>query len=136
MSKFKVGDIVVGNSGCDDVYWITKEGVKCRVVNLYQNGNLELVLLDGDSRLTYQVVPDCFDLYKPIEKFKRGDVVLSGGAKTPMVVYECKDNQVRFYISYGGVSGWNFVYNYELLFRDGVKVEPDLSKFEIPIGGI
>lgn len=65
MSKFKVGDIVIGNDGANYAYNITVEGWKGKVTNIDDNtfGDIEVIAIDG-SGAHHWVKSNCFDLFE------------------------------------------------------------------------
>lgn len=83
MSKFKVGDIIVGNAKANR-YTYTRQGVECKVISVSESTRLIEVELMYKSVSTFgrdgfSVYPDCFDLVRTphvhaevIKKFAEG----------------------------------------------------------------
>lgn len=71
MSKFKVGDLIIGNERADGNYALTKTGVICTVVTPFFEGeDMEVRIVeapfdisDEDMDKTYFVGPEYFDKY-------------------------------------------------------------------------
>ncbi len=62
ITKFKVGDIVIGNEkACR--YGITKTGWIGKVVSLYGNGYIGVNEIDNSSKICYAVIQEAFDLF-------------------------------------------------------------------------
>lgn len=63
-SKFKVGDIIIGNSKANRYFTVTKEGWIGIVVKASASGNIVAKPRDSTSDRCYDGLPsDCFDLY-------------------------------------------------------------------------
>lgn len=61
MNKFKVGDIVIGNSS--SAYRITSKGVRCRVIDVHQYaGHMIVMLCDNRISGKFPVETRYFDL--------------------------------------------------------------------------
>jgi hypothetical protein len=62
-TKFKVGDIVIGNSKANDQYTVTVEGWSGTVIDINSDGYIKIKGNDiYRNGLTYWVDPSCFDL--------------------------------------------------------------------------
>lgn len=83
MTKFKVGDKVVGNAEASKRYSITREGWRGTVVQVYLSGiNIKS---DVDGSTFHDLDPDCFDLVGATEKKA---VIISDGKNTTATLYE------------------------------------------------
>lgn len=65
--KFKVGDIVIGNSMAEEHYHYTGAGSKCQVLRRINANNIEVRMIEPNHGLyaesPFWVMEDCFDLY-------------------------------------------------------------------------
>lgn len=92
MTKFKVGDIVVGNEKANESYNVTRKGSKLKVTKIYSDGTFEgkLIYHDIDDYVgksfgfsvikKYGLKPECFDLVTEGDKIvitKRDDSVMA-----------------------------------------------------------
>lgn len=67
---FKVGDIVIGNEGANK-YLYTKQGVKCRVIDV--RGKFIDVEVEIEGKTNYYTVDSmCFDLFESAENNNTG----------------------------------------------------------------
>lgn len=66
MTKFKIGDVVIGNEKANQ-YSITTEGWIGVVTRLgeYHSNSISVKSLDGDNHEGFEVRSDCFDLKAP-----------------------------------------------------------------------
>ena len=65
VNKFKVGDVVVGNS--NKIYGYTSKGVKCKVSKIINNEEIKVNIIDNsypDDTVEFTVEPEYFDLVK------------------------------------------------------------------------
>jgi len=71
MSKFKVGDLIIGNERADSEYKLTRKGVICRVESTFSSDkDMEVRIVkspfaisDANMNKTWYVGSECFDAY-------------------------------------------------------------------------
>ena len=87
ISKFKIGDKVIGNKIANEKYRVTREGWTGKVVEVINDQTIRVVgsSLFGESG-DYWVLSDCFDLYE-WEKQKK-IVITTDGKTTSAKLYE------------------------------------------------
>lgn len=73
MTKFKVGDVVIGNELAND-YGITVEGWKGDVVDIDIHSKNNIFVKDLATKDKYWVDSNCFDMYKEAPKKEFKDV--------------------------------------------------------------
>lgn len=91
MTKFKVGDIVVGNKKASLTYCVTKEGVKLKVKQVGKNGSfVGIIIYDPTNRwvghtfgVGCELKPECFDLVTEGDKI----VITTDGVTTTAKMY-------------------------------------------------
>ena len=71
--KFKVGDIIKGTREADDKYAYTTSKSKCRVVEVYKYGDIDVEIID------HETLKDCIgEVYEVEEQYFEFAI---GGAK-------------------------------------------------------
>lgn len=100
--KFKVGDIVKGNSESDRRYNITNSNMtRGKITEVSEDGNfIDVEMLEhkhGDSGNFYGLESKYFDLVEEPPKFYNGKIIFTKGDDTFKTgrVYEVKDGRVR-----------------------------------------
>jgi len=128
MSKFKIGDIVVGNREASKHYGITKEGWKGRVVEVYSNERFLAKEL-SDHHVSYTLDDPYFDLVEQSKEketemkgvFEVGDLVIGKklvGNPVYAITGEGWVGEVR------GVVEEEYIEVVDLEGRDGFQVDP------------
>lgn len=83
MTKFNVGDWVIGNKLVSEYYGIAKEGYIAKVINVdFIPGN---IIIKNDDE-TYDVNPDCFDLYRSEKDMRKDKIVIISDRNDPTKV--------------------------------------------------
>ena len=90
MSKFKVGDIVVGNSKASICYTITKEGWKGKVTKIENAGQFRAVAVLGSACDDVHFLLD-FDRFDLVERPCQKIVVTTGGKNTTAKLFSGKE---------------------------------------------
>lgn len=113
MSKFKVGDLIIGNERADEEYKLTKKGVICRVENISGDDstiNIRIVespfnISDANRNKTWYVNAECFDKYeKAISKIEKSDVSMKNIISKPSSL-KLSITEGKRYKSFGKHSG-------------------------------
>lgn len=92
--KFKVGDMIIGNSYASGTYGITKSGWKGQVVNVNASGTFDAKGIGFTNTATFHcLLPECFDLLETkvvityvenmtiAKRYENGNCVKTGVAK-------------------------------------------------------
>ena len=107
--KFKVGDIVKGNSKSDEKYNITNSNMtRGKVTRVSNDGDtITIEVLEHKTRTSaageeYGVKSKCFDLVKEDQKLYNGKIVFTKGDRTFKTghIYEVKDGRIKT-VEYG-----------------------------------
>ena len=113
MSKFKVGDLVIGNERAASEYKLTRKGVICRVENVYSDDktiDIRIVespfdISDANKDKTWSVSAECFDKYeKSISKIEKSDVSMKNIISKPSTL-KLSITEGKRYKSFGKHSG-------------------------------
>lgn len=100
--KFKVGDIVKGNSKSDRRYNITNSNMTRGKVTRVTGGTITIEVLEhktnlGKAGIKYDVDPKCFDLVEESPKLYNGKIVFTKGDNIFKTghIYEVKDGRIN-----------------------------------------
>ena len=113
MSKFKVGDLIIGNESADNEYKLTKKGVICRVENVYSDDKTiririvesPFAISNANMNKTWYVDAECFDKYeKAISKIEKSDVSMKNVISKPSTL-KLNITEGKRYKSFGKHSG-------------------------------